>query len=487
MNLFLVGKKTYLHYLLTIKASLALSTWELASEFTIDYKELQGFVADETKACLIDQVTIYYDSPITEKGIVLVDTPGVNSIHGRHTNVAFTQMRSSDAIFYITYYNHAFSKADQYFLQQMGKVNESFNHDKLYFVINASDLAESQGELNGVRKHVYDQLVKNKIANPRLYQLSSREGLDGKKRQLTAETSFSKFEKAFYEYTILELKQLSLKMITNDLTKFTEKINDSVAFMNDEKATQLEKHEAMKMVVDHEKERVSEVSFAYLVRDVRQEFDQLVLYLRERMRFVLNDYFSTAINVAVLTGDTKGQLQDQLAAQIKEWRGLGEYFLKQELEATKIRMEETIKKRAIKWLQDEGVILQKQLPFVYVDHEIEVVSTDVALQDLHVRIETEEYLSFIKSKKDFFENGMVKKLKEVLVRDGVEKSSSVIEASANRYQLAFEQQFQLLETTLKTRLVAAIENELARFEALFDQVEKTALQKEYQDLQRFLF
>jgi hypothetical protein len=486
-NLFLAGKKTYLQYLTTIKASFEISDWKLGSQFTVPHVQLQGFVADETKACLIEEVTIYYDSPITEKGIVLVDTPGVNSIHGRHTNVAFKQMRSSDAIFYLTYYNHAFSKADQYFLEQMGQVNESFTHDKLYFVINAADLAESQGELNGVRKHVYDQLVKNKIDQPRLYDLSSREGLQGKQEQLETKTSFSQFEQAFYEYTILELKQLSVKMITVDLSNFVEKINDSVAFMNAQKEVQQKKQAELKIIVRNETARVNEVSLDYAVRDVFQEFDQLILFLRERMRFVLNDYFSTAINVAVLTGNTKNQLQEQLTVQIKEWRGLGEYFLKQELEATVIRIEEAIKARASKWLKDEGIILQKQLPFIFINHEIKIDPIDVPLQDLHLLIETDTYRSYMKSKKDFFEQGKAKKLKEVLVTDGVDQVNTVIEAIVKRYHFAFEQQFQLLDTSLKQRLVTAIESEVARFEALLDPLEKMALISEHEDLSRFIF
>ncbi|WP_261178250.1 dynamin family protein [Anaerobacillus sp. CMMVII] len=114
-------QKTYAEYLVTIQTSTEESEWTLGTDLYVSLEELQGFVADESKACLIEKVHIYYDAPITLKGIVLVDTPGVNSIHGRHTNVAFQQMRSSDAIFYLTYYNHAFSKADQYFLQQWRK------------------------------------------------------------------------------------------------------------------------------------------------------------------------------------------------------------------------------------------------------------------------------------------------------------------------------------------------------------------------------
>ncbi len=478
-------QKTYAEYLLTIKNSLVETDVELGSIFTVRIDELQGLVANESKACLIENVTIYYDAPITEKGIVLVDTPGVNSIHGRHTNVAFTQMRSSDAIFYLTYYNHAFSKADQYFLQQMGKVNESFEHDKCYFIINAADLANSAGELNGVRKHVHDQLVKNGIEHPRLYHLSSKEGLQDKKRAVNSETTFAQFEQAFYDYTILELKQLSVNMIANDLKLYIRKIDDSITFMNEEKVIQEKKQELLKTTVTNQLKRVNDSSFDYAVRDILQEFEQLALYLRERMRFVLNDYFTTAINVSVLTSNSKKGLQEELAAAIKEWRGLGEHFLKQELEATVIRMEEAIKERAKKWVKDEETLLQKDLPFIYVNDEIKLKTTKVNVQDLHISVDVNNYVSYARSKKDFFEEGTVKELKEVLVNDGIEIAGVMIDECSTRYIAAFEENFRWIEAQLKKRMIESLQNELQRFEALFDPSAKETLQRECDKLRRF--
>ncbi|WP_209122636.1 dynamin family protein [Alkalihalobacillus sp. BA299] len=479
-------QKTYAEYLVTIQKSIASTDWKLGSEFTATHDEMQSLVAEESKACLIEKVNIYFDSPITQKGIVLVDTPGVNSIHGRHTNVAFQQMRQSDAIFYLTYYNHAFSKADQYFLQQMGKVNESFGHDKLYFVINAADLASSEGELNGVRKHVYDQLKRNGIERPRLYHLSSKEGLHAKKQQLDTETTFARFERSFYEYTILELKQLSVKMITDELQQFTNKLKDSISFMNEEANEQKEKHEKLKQTVNKEMDHVQNTSFAFALRDILLEFDQLVLYLRDRMRFVLNDYFASAINVAVLTGNSKKELHEQLTGAIKEWRGLGEYFLKQELEATVIRMEEKVKERAKKWLDEQITMLKKELPYIYCEDEIHLPAISVELKNMTLSLDTKKYLPFLKTKKDFFENGVVKEFKEIIVADVVESARDVITNSAKKMSNEFEQKLQVIEHELKQRLVESIQNEINRFEALFDTKSKSALISEYEELKRYV-
>ncbi|UTW69331.1 hypothetical protein KHA80_21085 [Anaerobacillus sp. HL2] len=65
-------------------------------------------------------------------------------------------------------------------------------------------------------------------------------------------------------------------------------MNDSIAFMNEEKDIQLRKHNEMKHTVFVQKERVNKESFQYALRDVIiHEFEQLVVYLQERMRFVL--------------------------------------------------------------------------------------------------------------------------------------------------------------------------------------------------------
>ena len=479
-------QKTSIDYLMTIKKGLAETTWQLGTTFTVHLSEVQQYIADELKACLIDKVNIYYDSPITKNGIILVDTPGVNSIHGRHTNVAFQQMRSSDAIFYLTYYNHSFSKADQYFLQQMGKVNESFRQDKLYFIINASDLANNVGELNGVKKHVYDQLVRNGIEHPRLFHLSSKKGLHAKKEGYVQECSFTEFENIFYEQTIIEFKQLSVKILVQQLQQFVEKINDSISFMNAEQTEKQAQHQKLKKIVKNQTERVDQTTFHYVLRDVLFEVDQLIFYLRDRMRFVLSDYFATAINVAVLTGNNKKELHPQLVNAIKEWKGLGEYFLKQELEATVIRLEEKMKARTNQWLLDELKKSRNELPYLYLNDEVNTGTINLGLQDKHLSIDYQKYLPYLKSKKDFFENGMVKQLKEELIKDGLEAANHMISLSETALQNQFEQQIVSLEQELKQRLITAIHHELNRFEALFDNQEKALLINEYESLYPFL-
>ncbi len=144
----------------------------LGQRLEVDVSDFQKLVADEEKACFIERVTLYYDCPLTARGIILVDTPGADSVHARHTGVAFRFLKDADAVLYLTYYNHAFSKADRDFLLQMGRVKSAFELDKMFFLLNAADLASSREELRQVMEHLRHELGALGISDPNLYPVS---------------------------------------------------------------------------------------------------------------------------------------------------------------------------------------------------------------------------------------------------------------------------------------------------------------------------
>ena len=160
-------------------------------ELLVGIDEFKDLVAVEAKACFVEWIELYYSRPVTDQGILLVDTPGADSIHARHTGVAFDYMKSADAVVFVTYYNHAFSHADREFLQQLGRVKDIFELDKMFFLVNAADLARSEDELLDVVEHVKQNLHACGIRYPRLYPVSSQTALLARmygSRQLTGAT-----------------------------------------------------------------------------------------------------------------------------------------------------------------------------------------------------------------------------------------------------------------------------------------------------------
>ena len=152
----------------------------LGTVIKVERDEFVKFVAEEDRSCFVESIDFYYDCELTRKGITLVDTPGADSINARHTDVAFEYIRNADAILFVTYYNHAFARADREFLVQLGRVKDAFELDKMFFIVNAIDLAANEEEAEAVKTFVGDELQKFGIRNPRVHGISSLQALEAK-------------------------------------------------------------------------------------------------------------------------------------------------------------------------------------------------------------------------------------------------------------------------------------------------------------------
>lgn len=166
--------KPHLSFLRAVARGQASLLEHLGEELTVGYSDFSEFVVQEDKACFVESIELYFSCPLTELGVVLVDTPGSNSTNARHTNVAFDYIKNADAVLFVTYYNNPFCKADAQFLSQLGKVKDAFEMDKLFFLVNAADLAQTPEELKLVLEHVEQNLRSCDIIRPRLFPVSSQ-------------------------------------------------------------------------------------------------------------------------------------------------------------------------------------------------------------------------------------------------------------------------------------------------------------------------
>jgi replication fork clamp-binding protein CrfC len=477
-------QKTYQAYISTLKMSLLENKFDLGTSFEVELAELQPFVANEQHACLIDQVVLYYDCPLTEKGIILVDTPGVNSIHGRHTNVAFRQLRDSDAIFYLTYYNHAFSKADQQFLQQMAKVNEGFRSDKLYFILNAADLASSPYELNGVKKHVHDQLVTNGLKNPRLYPLSSKKGLEGKRNSRSGDELFEQFEKAFYQKTIAELKRLSFELVREEAKRYQAVLLKGLEYATDEESAKKENREQLVTSIARWEKQIQAMKPLTAFLTSKQELSQLFLYLRDRVRYVLGDQFSESVNVTTIVGPSKRAQQQALLTALKEWRIEGEHFIKQELEATFVRIELALYEAIEIWMKETVDEIRLAFPAFSFSHEIEKTSVTPSVSERLIPLDIEQYTSYFQSLKNFFEQGKLKTLKEDIINDSSKQTSEILRKIEQKTEARLTMIFEQLVSHSKEAIYQGLNREIERFDSLSDPKHLQSLKQELETVEK---
>ncbi|PTL39529.1 dynamin family protein [Alkalicoccus saliphilus] len=457
-------QKSSVDYLKILQKSLREKQQVVGTSERTEIGKLAPYIADEETACLVDEVTMYYDCGLTREGIILVDTPGVNSIHGRHTNVAFKQLEASDAIFYLTYYNHAFSKADQYFLQQVSSVNESFTNDKLYFVINASDLAETDQELKQVRRHVSTQLKENGFTNPRLYHVSSKLALNPE----SGDDSFSAFSVHFYDTVLAELKQLGLQLIESEAARLYHRLKHFENYMTQESEDRKTLLNKEKQIIEEEIKEVSSQSFQYVERDALRELEQLSLYLRKRMSYVLHDYYQNSVNVSVLTAENRKALQQQLEQALTDWSATGEQFLRQEWEAVSIRLDHAIQRLFRSWCDTYEQDLQKRVSGFHFPRPSFQTGIRTPLEPVSLLENIERYKSFLKSKKEFFEQDKSKELKDTVVQDAMERVTDVLQKKEYETQEVLHEAVKEITETTRGEVVQALTREQEKYELLMD-------------------
>jgi len=326
----------------------------LGTSFLAEEADYRRYVADEEASCFVASADLHVDSPLTRSGAVLVDTPGADSINARHTGVAFEYIKNADAVLFVTYYNHAFTEADRSFLHQLGSVKDAFELDKMFFVLNAADLAASPEELAGVAKHVETQLLKHGIRQPRIYPVSSLRGLEAKLAGDAAgrrESGLADFEAAFRRFANEELGSLAAASARKQLARIGTRIDSLLGSASEDAASRqasaarmLEAAEALR---EEWTARLPEAAVGPLV----QELGEQLYHLRRRVQYRFGEHFMTAFHPSVLQDDGRDLRKLIVSCWLDLKRGVGE-DLQQELRSAGLRMENALGRLIGQQLED---------------------------------------------------------------------------------------------------------------------------------------
>ncbi|SMF87138.1 Dynamin family protein [Paenibacillus uliginis N3/975] len=315
---------------------------KLGTTESVGMKEYRGFVADETKSCYVDGIDLYYSCPLTEQGIVLVDTPGADSLHARHTGVTFSYIKNADAIVYVTYYNHAFSKADRQFLSQLGRVKDSFSLDKMFFVVNAADLASSPEELDEVVAHVRSNLVTSGVSSPHIFPVSSLLALRGKLSENEEElhaSGFMPFEKSLDRFALEDLPGLSLRAGYDEISSARRRAEAWAELAEQDEVTRSRRIKGLELVGVKALEYFNALKSIDMSREIAQECGELLFHVRQRLDYAMGRFFQEAFHPSVLREDA-GNLKSAFAACGRDLQRTLSVELDQEIWATTLRLEQ---------------------------------------------------------------------------------------------------------------------------------------------------
>lgn len=410
-------EKTNDAFLQAFKKGYATFGEQLGSILQTTKSEFGDFVAKEEKSCFVEWIDLYYDCELTRKGITLVDTPGADSINARHTGVAFDFIKNSDAILFVTYYNHAFSKADREFLIQLGRVKDSFQLDKMFFIINAIDLAENEEEKADVIDYVQEQLIKYGVRKPHLYPLSSLFALKEKTDKALAPVSgMASFEKAFYQFISYDLANIAITASETEIRRVNELLGKLIQSAREDAAVKVQK----RTNIEKEKAMIKKIIAGQQVKNLEkrlfQEAEELLYYIKQRVFFRFGDFFKESFNPAVLRDDGRN-LRKVLQNSLEEFlEGIG-FDLAQELRATTVRLDRFAEKitadyqiSLIEKLMETNQDLSFSLFEFANNQEIEF---QTAFKEINRQLFTKA-LSYFKNPKSFFEKNEKKFMSDEL-------------------------------------------------------------------------
>lgn len=461
-------EKMHLAFLQAFVRGIGAYTDQLGETIESDLIGFSGFVANEEQSCLVEWIEVYYDCELTRKGVTLVDTPGADSINARHTGVAFEYIKNSDAILFVTYYNHAFSKADREFLIQLGRVKDTFALDKMFFIVNAIDLAQDEEEVNVVLDYIEDQLVTYGIRQPHLYPVSSLQSLKEKLNgQLTEESGISIFEKQFYSFIEQDLREIAVNTAKLEWKRMITQLQGFIHDAESDQETKEKKRSQLEVQRESLIALIQQQPNALIQKKLKQETDELVFYIKQRVFLRFSDFLKEAFNPVLLKDDgrnLKKALQSALDSFLEDFG----FDFAQELRATTLRIEVFIRQLLSQTENSLNAALHEknqELSFsMFEVDKWESIQFETAFEGLDQQ-RFKKALTYFKNPKSFFEKNERRFLGEELDANLQQPADEYLiegkERIKRHYGEQLEFQFQRLQKHLTEQVEEYYEGALA--------------------------
>ncbi len=161
----------------------------------------------------VKYVRIFYPSEILEKGIILVDTPGVGSLYDDNTSVTYDFLPKVDAAVFLLTVDPPLSKEEIAFLRDV------FPHvEKVFFVLNKVDYIAEE-ELSDVIKFTRENLEKLIGRNSLVvYPISAKLALEGRinnDEETFSKSGIAQLEKDLKSFLLEEKANMVLRSSIN--------------------------------------------------------------------------------------------------------------------------------------------------------------------------------------------------------------------------------------------------------------------------------
>lgn len=456
----LVQDKRHQAFLQAVQTGYNVVHASLGTEGTIPFEEFGDHVTKESLSCFIEQITVYLDNAFLKQGVTLIDTPGADSVNARHTDVTFQFMKHADAILFVTYYNHAFSKADEQVLQQLGKVKGALEKDNMFFIVNASDLARDDEEVRYVTSYVASNLANFQIRQPRLFALSSLLGLQEKQTSKMLNSGLRDLE---YELNGFIRNELTAVIIQGARQELKRQYGQLRAYSN---AMDLDEEAKLQKVRQYKQEQNEVLAIAksytqpVFLQAIVQRIEKQLHYVKERQLLEANDLFKQCFNPSLIrSGGAPGK--EEVVRQIEEFAGRVQIQLEQEYRAVTIRVDRTVREQIKQWRSglEQAVQSVNEVLTLAVPSDRELPETSPP--ETHFRFEQRAVLRLQKlyrGPKPFFQGNEKEKLKEELLKLMEPMLADLLHVYTSAMESHYEKIWRTEEELLQQKTAAQLES-----------------------------
>ena len=422
---------------------------QLGEVLRVSGEEFGQYVAEESRSCFVDFIDFYYDCELTRLGVTLVDTPGADSINARHTGVAFDYIRNADAVLFVTYFNHAFAKADREFLIQLGRVKDAFELDKMFFVVNAIDLAENDEEATLVKEYVQGELQRFGIRFPRVYGVSSLQGLKEKEQNVPLHEGMSEFEVDFHQFLEKDLKQIAVTSLDEEVSRQQNSLHTLIVQTETNLTRKEDRLQELRVQEQNIRKRYAHSKSATIAQESKQEVDTLIYYLLQRVYYRFNEFFKESYNPSLFANNASNVA---LSFALQDVLKMLRFDLEQELRVTNFRVFQFIQKQ-LKQLEKEELRVLKDWndSFTFTPHESENRDMLEFVGPFENVTPYENVKSYYKNNKSFFEKNEKEKLRDALSEQTKVEADAYLQAERERLFVWTEQYVDLEAETVRLK------------------------------------
>lgn len=253
--------------------------FEDGTEKKIGKEELEDYCSEQKNpgnSKKVDLVRIWTPSQPFGEGIVLVDTPGVGSVHQHNTDSSYAYLRESDAAVFLLSVDSPVSETEREFLLKAGEYASRF-----FYVVNKADIV-SEKDLNEFMDFCQQVISGSVGSGISMTAVSARtgKGIDELVRALKEELTGSQeflIEESVSKKTELILAQVKakLQMAIRTTSLSTRELEEKIENIIEQQKKLESFSEEVEVLAGHRTD--------LLVDRIRTDFDDRCVGLRKEM------------------------------------------------------------------------------------------------------------------------------------------------------------------------------------------------------------